>query len=197
MPPVHGPLLYRRNGYHLCNTENLIYHLRPVIYAAEYRGELRDHEWIMIVRSARLLYRYTTWNKRTARLFACDCAERVIDLCENYRVARHAIEVSRRFAISDADEDELSGASKDARIASWNATEGSDRAATFAIISASGTVIPESAADAAWVAAKQASYAAATSAGMDSVRETERKWQSMRLMEYLEVPSAEGQVGDD
>lgn len=65
----------------------------------------------------RLLRRVETWNKRTARLFAADCAEAVVHLCGDDPRPRAAIDVARRYARGEASRDELDAA----RAAAWDA----------------------------------------------------------------------------
>jgi len=74
MPPIEGELVVCHNGYHLCRAEDLPKWLGPAIFEAEYRGECLEAEEKLVVREARLL-RQLNWDDRTARLFACDCAE--------------------------------------------------------------------------------------------------------------------------
>jgi len=117
MPAIKGKLVACQNGYHLCREQDLINWLGPAIYEAEYRGERVDDDNKIVVREARLLRRIDAWNDRTARLFACDCAERVLHIFERERPdddrPRQAIEVARRYARGQATEDEL-GAARDA-----------------------------------------------------------------------------------
>ena len=125
MPPVEGELVACKKGYHLCREQDLIKWLGPVIYEAEYRGERLDANNKIVVREARLLARVETWNDRTARLFACDCAERVLPIFERERPdderPREAIAVARRFANGEATHEELAAAWAPARAAAWDA----------------------------------------------------------------------------
>jgi hypothetical protein len=104
-------------------------------------------------------------DEKFARLFACDCAERVLHLFEakypNDDRPRKAIEVAQRFANGDATTEELTAA--------WDAARDAARAA---------------ARDAAWDAAR----AAARGAAWDAARGAEQEWQAERLREmYAEV----------
>ena len=81
---------------------------------------------------------------KLARLFACDCAERVLPLFEkrypNDKRPRKAIEVARRFVIGEATRGEWS--------ATWSATWSAARSAT-------------------WSAARSAAWSAARSAEIE------------------------------
>mgnify|MGYP001561470259 CR=1 FL=1 len=61
---------------------------------------------------ARLLYQIETWNERTSRLFAADCAERVAHLYKLKTEWQPAqiIEVVRRYANGEATKEELAAA---------------------------------------------------------------------------------------
>jgi hypothetical protein len=164
-PEIAGPLVECRNGYHLATIEQLPQWLNDRIFVAEVDGELvessdRD-KWV--ARRVRLV-RETAWDERTARLFACDCAEHVLYLYERDHPSdmrpRQAIETARRYASGQATEEELSAAWAAAGAAAWAA-----RAAAWAARAA------------AWAAAG----AAALAAGVG-----ERKWQAARLAEYLD-----------
>ena len=102
MPAIEGPLVPCANGYHLCTAEQLIDWLGEAIYEAEYRGECLAADNKLVVREARLLRRITTWNERTARLFAADCAEHVLHFFEDRYPTddrpRKAIEAARAYA---------------------------------------------------------------------------------------------------
>ena len=122
---VTGDLVPCENGLHLCRRQDLIGWLGPVIWEAEYTGQVIDHGDKIVVRRARLVRRVRTWNERTARLFACDCAEAVLHLFERDhpkdRRPRQAIETSRRFAAGTATAAELDAARAAARDAARDA----------------------------------------------------------------------------
>ena len=102
------------------------------------------------------------------RLFACDCAERVLPIFEKAypkdKRPRQAIEVSRRFALGQATKEELEAA--------WEAAR--------ATLAAAGTAW-----EAARVAAWEAARAAALEAARVAAREAERQWQKERFLELL------------
>ena len=188
MPKIAGSLVPCKNGYHLCRREDLVRHLSECVYTAEYSGEYIDSVNEIVVRRARLLAPIMTWTHRTARLFACDCAERVLAIYEQHydddQGPRNAIASARRYAIGDAAPVELAAARAAVWNAAWDAVwdTAMDNAAgnaTMASIHAAGefvAIVPEAA---AWAAAEAA-------AGLGTETK-ERAWQTARLFEYLEA----------
>lgn len=114
MPPVEGELEPCWNGYHLCEWKDVLSWLNAELYEAEYRGESVKASDKLVVREARLTRRCEWWNERSARLFACDCAERALPIYEKAYPGdtrpRHAIEVARLFADGKATADQLAAA---------------------------------------------------------------------------------------
>ena len=172
MPKLRGALEPCRRGYHLCRESDLVNWLGPVIWIAEYDGDRVDvndvDEGKVVVRRARLVSRVPHWNAQSARLFACDCAERALNR-ERERGGEpdprswESITVARRFARGEATQEELAAA--------WDAAW-----------------------TAAWDAARAAAWTAAWAAARDAAWATERQWQTERLHWYLagqpaEVPS--------
>ena len=128
---ITGELVPCENGLHLCRQSDLLGWLGPVIHTAEYDGEMIEHNDKIVVRRARLIERLDTWNDRTARLFAADCAERVLHLYESKypddsRV-RNAIEVARKVANGELDISELAAAGDAAGAAAWAAAGDAER----------------------------------------------------------------------
>ena len=169
MPDVSGNLVLCSNGYHLTDAEHLLGWLNATIYEAEPSAEMIEGDDKVVCRSVRLL-KQMHWDDRIARLFACDCAEKLVPLYEkdhpNDKRPRHAIEVSRLFAEGKATRTELAAARAAARAAAWAAA----RAA---------------AGDAARAAAWAAARAAAGDAAWDAAWDAEQKWQIRLLMWYL------------
>ena len=124
MTPIENPVPCVR-GYHLCRETDLIHWLGPVIYEAEARGIIVEDDKKIVAAEARLIRRVTTWNEATARLFAADCAEAVLDLFERRDAfspaPRRAIEAARKFARGEISPEELSAA--------WSAAESAARSA--------------------------------------------------------------------
>jgi hypothetical protein len=111
MAAASGPLDKTGNGYRLLRPDDLPAGVGPRIFAAEGRGGRLECDSALIVREARLLRETVGWNDRTARLFACDCAEHALMVFRHsrpYDDRPHAvIEAARRFATDRASEDEL------------------------------------------------------------------------------------------
>jgi hypothetical protein len=128
MPPIEGELEPCRNGYHLCRREHLVAWLGPVIWRATYRGELIDDGDKVVVREARLVSRVRTWNEKTARLFAADCAERALERVGNADPRSiEAVRIARLFAVGEATREELDAASDAARDAASDAARDAER----------------------------------------------------------------------
>jgi hypothetical protein len=191
---AEGPLVLCENGLHLCREKDLVLWLGPEIWEAEYDGERIDAEDKIVVSKARLVRKVDTWNERTARLFACDCAERVLPIYEkrypNDKRPRVAIETARRYAEGKATREEIAAA----RDAAWAAAWASARDAAWdAAWAAARAAARDAAWDAAWAAARDAEWAAARAAARAaawdaawaSAWDAERKWQTARLIEYL------------
>jgi hypothetical protein len=134
----------------------------------------------VVCRSVRLLKKMH-WDDRIARLFACDCAERVLPLYEKDYPAdkrpRHAIEVAQLFADGKATQEELDAA----RAAAWAAAGAAAWAAAWVARDAA-----LAARDAALAAAGAAALAAARAAEWAAAGAAEWKWQPKRLMWYSE-----------
>jgi len=158
MPVIDGELIPCENGYHLCRRGDLVEWFGETIWEAEYRGEIVESDNKVVVREARVIRKLDTWNKRTARLFACDCAEQSLQYYENEypddKRPREAIETARKYANGEATQNELDAARAAAR---------------------------DAARDAAWDAAWSARAAAW------AVRAAAWEWQTERLFEYLEA----------
>jgi hypothetical protein len=170
MPEVQGNLELCANGYHLTDTDHLLDWLNATIYEAEPSEELIEGDDKIVCRSVRLL-RKMHWDDRVARLFACDCAERVLPIYErdypDDKRPRHVIEVARLFAEGKTSDRELDAARDAAR-------------------DAAGGAAWDAAWSAAWSAAWDAAWGAAWNAARAAACDKERKWQIGRLMKYLE-----------
>ena len=117
---VSGKLVACKHGLHLCRKPDLVHWLGPTIWEAEAEGEQIETEDKVVVRKARLVRQLNTWNERTARLFACDCAESVLPIYERFNTStapRETIAVARRFANGEATREGLVAA----RAAAWAA----------------------------------------------------------------------------
>jgi hypothetical protein len=168
-----GPLVACANGIHVCREQDLIHWLNevicPVVEASKERIVQDDkvvHRWCVIGEPI------DAWNERTARLFACDCAQWALSLVEKPDPRSvEAVRVARLFADGEATPEELAAAGAAAgaaaRDAAWDAAWAAARAAAGA---AAGSAARAAARAAAWDAAGAAAGAYITE----------------RLMEYLE-----------
>ena len=175
MPKVTGKIVACQNGYHLCREGDLIKWLGTTIWEAEYRGARKDDTDKIVVRQARLVRKVDTWNERTARLFACDCAERALTLLDKPDArSTEAVRVARLFAVGEATKEQLSAAERAARSAAESAAESAAwGAARSAAWSAAESAAESAAWSAAWGAARSAAWSAAHS------------WMTERLFQYL------------
>jgi hypothetical protein len=185
---IDGDLVACERGYHLARDEQVVEWLGPTIYEAEPGDVIVEAGNKVVTDRVRLIRRLDTWNERSARLFAADCAERALNLAgdpDPRSVA--AVDVARRFARGEATEEERAAtraaawdaaraaAEAAAEVAAWAAAEAAAWAAAWAAAEAAARVAAEAAAE---VAARAAAEAAAWAA--------ERHWQYGRLVDYLE-----------
>jgi hypothetical protein len=178
MPKITGELIPCKNGYHLCGRLfDLVLWLGPAIYKAQIDGETIDCDNKIVARRARLLRRIDAWNNRAARLFACDCAERVLHLTDS-EWSRNAIDVSRRYANGDATIAELT----DANDAVWLVQYSSARDAAW---EASTSSIGKTVHSAACNAARAIAIEAGAGKMCEAALVAERRWQADRLEQYL------------
>jgi hypothetical protein len=135
MPEIKGNLVACENGYHLARSNDLTQWLNATIYEAEYQGDRVDADNKVVMRQVRLL-RKMNWDDRVARLFACDCAERVLGIFEREYPGdnrpRECIAVARRYALGLASDTELAAAWVAARDAAWDAARSAARDAARA-----------------------------------------------------------------
>lgn len=192
MPRIVGKLNPGENGYYLCRIQRLVEWLSPEIYLAEYRGERIDTHDNIVVREARLIHKLDTWNERSARLFACNCAEHVLLLFEKARPddrrPRQAIETARKFANGEATAKQLAAANDAARDAvgftrAWTAVE-------WAAWATVGAADSDAVGSTASNAAREAASDAAGKAAGATAWYAEHDWQTARLMEYLGMSEA-------
>jgi hypothetical protein len=180
MPKLDEELAPCAYGYHVLRASQLVQWLGPAIFTVEYKGEMLEQSDKLVVGRARLLAKVTTWNERTARLFAADCAEHVLHFFEDEypdeKRPREAIQASRDYAnglIRDAagaaDRSAAwAAAGAAARDAAWAAAWTAARAAARA---AAGAAARDAAWAAAWAAARDAAGAAARAAAGAAARD--------------------------
>ena len=176
MPEVRGNLEPCLNGYHVVTLEQLPDWLGERIFEVEPGDEIVHEDNKSVTRTCRLTRECTGWDERTARLFACDCAEHVLSLYEakypDDGRPRKAIETARRYAEGKDAVEELAAEGA----AAWAAARAAEGAAAWAAARA-----------AAWAAALAAARAAAWAAAWAAALDVERQWQAGRLGEILEV----------
>ena len=111
MPKIVGKLVPCECGYHICTADQLVYWLSDEIYEVECSGATINCDNKSVVQRARLIRKLDTWNERTARLFACDCAERALThVAEPDRRSVEAIRVARLHANGKTSTEELRAA---------------------------------------------------------------------------------------
>jgi len=205
MPPISG-LVPCQRGYHVCRKQDLLQWCGPTLWTAEIRGHYIEAGSKIVAEQARLLQLLPGWNDRTARLFACDCAERALRATKSTDPRSwKALAISRRFAFAEVPKDEL----KTAADAAWAAAR-AKRWVAAAVFAAAWVA----AAAAAFAAALPVAWVAAAFAAMDAARAAaakaaeakaaERSWQLDRFFEYVqgrvditkapatEIPAASG-----
>jgi hypothetical protein len=181
--PFIADIIPCKRGYHLCRKEDLMHWLNAEIYEAEGRGDfIRDENNKDVFPEARLIIKLDTWNERSARLFAADCAEHVLHIFEKKFPMddrpRKAIQAARNFANGLISKKELAAARY------------SERSAAMAAAAARDTVMyAESSADAAMCTVMSAARCAAAARDADwaAALDAEIKWQTKKLYEYLGI----------
>ena len=183
---VRGELIPCQRGLHVVTVAQLPAWLGPAIWRVEVRGELIDAGDKMVARRARITERVAAWDERTARLFAADCAERVLPVFERERPGdnrpREAIAVARRYANGAATREDLAAA----RVAAGDA-EGAAWAAWAAWTA--GAWAARAARVAARVAgAAESARAARVAARVAATGDAGAAWQGRHLAEMLGLP---------
>ncbi len=179
-PTINDVAICER-GYHVVNLSGLLGWIAPRIFVAEMRGaRVRQvHKWAV---SAVRLVRETAWTERSARLFAADCAERVLPIFERARPGddrpRRAIAAARAYARGKID--------AAVSAAAWDAARAAARADARAAVSAAlSAAVRDAVRDAASAAVSAAAWDASRDAAWDAARAAERQWQVRRLRRYL------------
>ena len=147
---VRGPLVPCSNGLHLASADELFEWLGPRIWEVDTAGEVIEADGRYVARKARIVREVETWTEQSARHFAADCAEDVLQYAdpewrETLEVVIHTV---RAYADGAASEDDLDAARDAARAAA--------RAAAWA---AAWAAARDAARDAAWAAARDAAWA--------------------------------------
>ena len=101
MPRIKDIALCSR-GYHVITLDQLSTWIGPTLYVVETKGKEILGEDKRVTEQARLTRKVETWNDKTLRLFAADCAEHVLGLYEkvypNDDRPKKAIKAARDFA---------------------------------------------------------------------------------------------------
>jgi hypothetical protein len=145
-------------------------HLLDWLDAEMYEVEIDESRGVIVAdkigfRRGRLVRRIEAWNERTARIFACDCAEDALQYTDkgSRPTLECAIYVARCYADGEASDKELAAA----RVAAWDAARAAARAAAWA---AAWDAARVAAWDAAWAAARDAARVAAWDAAWAAAR---------------------------
>ena len=195
MPAIKGIRPCAR-GYHFVNIEQLPQWLGPTLYEIEVRGQVIHQADKSVAEQARLVRKVETWNDKTLRLFAADCAERVLGLYEkqypNDDRPRKAIQAARDFANGLITEDAAGTAAAAAFDAVANAAKADAAKADAAAAAAYAAYAAYAATYAAYAVANAANAAkakadAATANAANAANANEKTWQIERLKYYLEV----------
>ena len=168
--PVVDEIKLCEKGYHAAGKENLVDWINVQLFEVELGADVVDGDKKSVSSKMRFLRKVDAWNDRTARLFACWCAEQVLPIYEkhypNDTRPRNSIDVARRYANGEATAKELAAA----RAAAWAAVGAAAR-------------------DAAWAAARDAAGATARAtardAALDWARAAVRDAQNVKLVEML------------
>jgi len=191
MPKTDKPILCER-GYHLVPAREILqwYRVGYVVWEAEGIGEEAASSEKTAYAQARIVSRVGKIDERTMRLYACDCAERVLPIFEaaypRDKRPRLAIEAARGYAhgtVTAAATAAAGDAARDAAgaaagAAAWDAAGAAAWAAAW---DAAG----DAAGAAARAAARAAAWDAAGAAAGDAAGDAERRWQGQRLLRYL------------
>jgi len=99
------------SGYHVCREQDLVKWLHASIWEVEIKGRIIELEDKVVASDARLIRKVHAWNDRTARLFACDCAEHALQYAgaQHLSTLKRTIETARRYANGNATKKELDG----------------------------------------------------------------------------------------
>ena len=92
MPKVMPVLC--ESGYHVCRDLNeVITHAGPELYEVEVRGACDAGDDKACYEQARLVRRIPEWDQRTMRLWAIDCARRVVYLSPDHELLDAVLDV--------------------------------------------------------------------------------------------------------
>jgi hypothetical protein len=201
LPALPGEPVLCEYGYHLCRRGDLVCHLSEHIAEITVSGGVLEASDKCVTTGPIIVVRLLErWTPRVQRLFASDCAERVLHVANNDACSQ-AVRVARLYALSLATTAELVAARDAARNAArnaarsaWDAARDASRDASRAAArnaarsawDAAWSASRAAARSAAWDAARDASRAAARDAAWDAAWDAAREWQATRLFDWLE-----------
>jgi hypothetical protein len=189
---VAGKLVACENGIHACTPEQAPRWFDGRAFLIELDGRVLNEKGKLYARKGRLV-RELDWNPR---LYAADCAERVLPIFEKERPdddrPRKVIEAARAYERGEID----AAAWDAARDAAWAAASAvAWAAARDAARDAAWAAARDAAWDAAWAAASAAAWRAASAAARDAAwaaaGEAERTWQTSHLLDSLSLTPEE------
>ena len=134
LPEVADPVLCER-GWHACRWEDTPHHVAAELWVVKIDGRIIHGADKIACSRMMLVEQITTWDERTQRLWAADCAERVLPIYEEAHPGddrpRLAIAAARDFAegrITDAADTAAWDAARDAAdTAAWDAARDAER----------------------------------------------------------------------
>jgi len=134
------------SGYHVCrDLSEVLTHAGPELYEVEVRGTCVEGKDKAAWEQARLVKRVPEWDQRTMRLWAIDCARRVMYISPDHELLDAVLDVCVAYA-------EYGEEWAAARDAAWAAA----RHAAWAAKDAAWTAARDAAWDAVWTAARAA-----------------------------------------
>jgi hypothetical protein len=181
LPPIEGKLIPCGNGYHVLRLEDLLEWYGRILVEVEIKRRAVRSGNKSVVRQARVVRVISGWNDRNLRLFAADCAERVLPIWEKQHPKdmrpREAIKAARAFVNGKI------------TFSDWAAARSAARSSSFDAFGTAACAAAQSAVCASAQASAQA--AAQASARNDPGKHhtsyaVEWKWQKERLKEYIE-----------
>jgi hypothetical protein len=210
--PEETPVLCQ-SGWHGCQSTDLIFHLPCAesfeLFIVEGRGTCAVGEDKVAFAQMKLVERVGVCDQRLLRLFAADCAERVLPIfykfLPNDQRPSLAIQAARDYANGkitgrpwaaprDAAHDAARDAARDAAYdAAANAAAYAAKAAAAAAYAANAAAATNAANDAAYAAyanAAAANDAAAPHAAGAAARDAEKEWQADHLIEMIRLGQA-------
>jgi len=202
-----------KRGYHLCRGlphTDLMRWIGPYIHPVlDFGGKVVVCDEKVVVGWAKIGPAIESWNERTTRLLAADCAERAVNKFwrpqklginrGHWAAPRRAMAATRKYAAGDlsgkdlgAAQDATAAACTAARNAAWEAALAAWAAACTAAGDAAWAATAAAAGDAARAAAVAAAVAAARAAAGGAAGISERRWQTKKLLTILKGEDGDG-----